>query len=170
VTTVRRSAAGLGGEGGASAITRLGDGPARAAIGTTAEYSRTARRLWAPTWAADPPTRIAGLAARAIAIAAGGAQTCAVLADETVECWTYGNPRALERVPGTEGTEELAMGDTHACIRNGAGQVRCWGSNAVGQAPARYTIERQEWSLPRSMCSEVNYQAIVPPGANDVAW
>lgn len=88
----------------------------------------------------------------AIAIAAGGAQTCAIRSGGTVWCWgddfygelgdgTRGNanhvrPRPVQVVQGTgklTGATAITAGANHTCARKGAGTVWCWGWDWHGQ-------------------------------------
>ena len=75
-------------------------------------------------------------------IGAGGGFTCA-LADGAVWCWGWNNHGQLGRedgsalvpgpVEGLQGVVDLAVGDTHACVRLGDGSIVCWGDNERGQ-------------------------------------
>jgi alpha-tubulin suppressor-like RCC1 family protein len=90
----------------------------------------------------------------AIALAAGYAQTCALLSDGTVECWganylgqlgngTTTGPEQCSgsgacsttpvKVSGLTGVTVIAAGDAHACALLSNGTVQCWGDNAYGQ-------------------------------------
>jgi alpha-tubulin suppressor-like RCC1 family protein len=76
-------------------------------------------------------------------VAAGGAHTCARIADGTVWCFGANAPGRLGRqgaslVPSLMGAVELALGGAHTCARLGDGTVTCWGANGAGQlgAPA----------------------------------
>jgi len=100
----------------------------------------------------------AGPLSDAVAIAAAANHTCAIVTGGQVTCW--GNNSAAELVPlafcspdcpapedvcqvynqpATEcaevvtGATALVAGETHHCIRTGAGGVRCWGLNDEGQ-------------------------------------
>jgi hypothetical protein len=89
------------------------------------------------------PTAAAGLE-RAVALAAGGAHTCAVLQDGTARCWGwnwYGQvgdgstanqlrPTAVKQI---EGAVALAAGTWHTCALAADGTARCWGLNQSGQ-------------------------------------
>ncbi|MCY1013107.1 hypothetical protein OV079_47770 [Nannocystis pusilla] len=80
----------------------------------------------------------------AVAVAAGGLHTCAVLRSGAVDCWGRGgsgelgdgnlrdSPRPV-RVVGLGDVIQLALGDQHSCALMRSGQVQCWGSNAAGQ-------------------------------------
>jgi alpha-tubulin suppressor-like RCC1 family protein len=97
-----------------------------------------------PAAAGDVP--VGGLA---VAIAAGGTHTCAILSGGAVRCWGYGlygalgyaNTRTIgdDESAGTGGNVdvggnvvELALGLNHTCARLDSGAVRCWGYGATG--------------------------------------
>ena len=65
-------------------------------------------------------------------LSAGGARTCALLSDSTVECWGDGGSTPLA-VSGITNAEEIGTGAFHACALIFRGTVECWGSNGVGQ-------------------------------------
>lgn len=90
------------------------------------------------------------LGARAIQVAAGGSQTCAVLENGHVRCWGdnqfgqlgTGKPVALgdDELPTSEQEldfgariTQLALGFDHSCALASDGSVRCWGGNLFGQ-------------------------------------
>ncbi len=90
------------------------------------------------------PTPVAGLS-DATAIAAGRSHNCAIRAGGTVSCWggngsgqtgsgvyTDGEARPVT-VPGITGATAIAAGWSHSCAIVAGGEVRCWGSNAIGQ-------------------------------------
>jgi alpha-tubulin suppressor-like RCC1 family protein len=78
------------------------------------------------------------------AITAGGAHTCALLADSTVRCWgdnmegqlgdgtTLGKPTGIT-VTGLTGAVDISAGWQHSCAVLQDGTARCWGANAFGQ-------------------------------------
>ncbi len=78
-------------------------------------------------------------------IAAGYAQTCAVLASGLVECWgsnrlrELGLPRRIANtptphvVPGVYHATQAAAGFDHTCALIVNGKVRCWGGDSIGQ-------------------------------------
>ncbi|HEY4016418.1 MAG TPA: hypothetical protein VGM06_23950 [Polyangiaceae bacterium] len=89
------------------------------------------------------PLRVPGLSG-AIAIAAGGTHTCALLGDGSVWCWggntsgELGNASALasatpQSVPGLPAAVAIAAGAANTCALLGDGSVACWGSDAFGQ-------------------------------------
>jgi alpha-tubulin suppressor-like RCC1 family protein len=96
------------------------------------------------------------LGGAAVAIAAGGRHTCAVLEDRSVRCWGsgqfgqlgYGNTnnvgdggRGQNQTPASAGPVDLggararaiAAGGSHTCVLLEDGSVRCWGLGANGQ-------------------------------------
>jgi alpha-tubulin suppressor-like RCC1 family protein len=95
---------------------------------------------------------------RAVAIAAGGAHTCAVLADSTAKCWGLDNHGQLgDRVRTDDLTDyefipvavigsveggiqkvlnnvvAITAGNAHTCALLADGTAKCWGLNADGQ-------------------------------------
>jgi alpha-tubulin suppressor-like RCC1 family protein len=97
------------------------------------------------------PVAVAGIS-DAISVAAGGAHTCALLANGTVRCWGGGSAGQLGNgavgnsptpviVAGLSGAREIAAGIYHTCAALGAGgAVACWGDNADGQLGNGTTI------------------------------
>jgi alpha-tubulin suppressor-like RCC1 family protein len=89
-------------------------------------------------------------------IAAGGENTCALLADRSVACWGS-NPRGQlgngatntmsgtstpTTVPGLVGVQMLAVGDSHTCALLTDGSARCWGCNMQGELGDGTTEDR----------------------------
>jgi len=76
------------------------------------------------------PVTLAGLSGvRAIA---AGANSCALLADGTVDCWS--EDTAPLAVPGIVGATAVSAGyDGHDCALLAGGRVDCWGPNSDGQ-------------------------------------
>ena len=85
-------------------------------------------------------------------VAVGSHHTCAALADGTARCWGsgadgrlgYGDEldvgASMDRLPSLVGAidvgasvDKLALGDRHTCALLSDGNVRCWGSNDLGQ-------------------------------------
>ncbi|GIX35138.1 MAG: chromosome condensation regulator RCC1 [Lysobacteraceae bacterium] len=86
---------------------------------------------------------VPGLAGPVIEVGAGGAHTCARLADGAVQCWgsnTRGQlglgdtqPRdAPTTVNGLAPVRSLAVGDAHTCAVLMNGGALCWGDNYFG--------------------------------------
>jgi alpha-tubulin suppressor-like RCC1 family protein len=99
--------------------------------------------------ATDPVSQLSATAplsitlATPISIAAGGFHNCALLADDTVECWglnlngQLGNGTTIDSstptlVPGLSDVRAIAAGTYHTCAIVGTG-VKCWGDNEYGQ-------------------------------------
>lgn len=81
----------------------------------------------------------------AIAIAAGGAHSCALLSDNTIECWglndhgQLGNNSTANQfitpviVSGIHTANAISAGVGYSCALLANGTVQCWGLNANGQ-------------------------------------
>jgi len=71
------------------------------------------------------------------AVAAGGANTCAMFEDGSVRCYGASGSRRgggpVEQVGSVLGAVELALGAAFSCARLGDGTVTCWGDNSFGQ-------------------------------------
>ena len=81
---------------------------------------------------ATAPVAVRGLSA-AIAIAAGGGQSCAVLTGGTVDCWGAGAGATPVAVKGVSSAISVSVGTDHACALLGSGGVECWGADGDGQ-------------------------------------
>lgn len=85
----------------------------------------------------------------ATALAAGAAHTCAVTSDQRLLCWgkndegqvtgTASTPVLTPHEVFASGVTAVAAGTAHTCATV-AGQVRCIGRNADGQAPATRAV------------------------------
>ena len=81
-----------------------------------------------------------GLSGPAVAIALGGAHSCAIIQGGTVMCWGLNSDGQLGNgsqtdahlpvaIPGLTGVTQVSAGEVHTCaITNG--RVACWGSNS----------------------------------------
>jgi alpha-tubulin suppressor-like RCC1 family protein len=106
----------------------------------------------------------------AVAIAAGGGHTCAVLDDGTVRCWGYGGGGALgygntddigdDETPGSVGPVDLGPGRTARAITAGYGftcaslddgSVRCWGDGVFGDLGYGNTVPIGDDEAPGSV-------------------
>jgi alpha-tubulin suppressor-like RCC1 family protein len=99
------------------------------------------------------PVKVVGLEG-VVSIAGGGDHTCAVLADETVECWGdnfWGqlgdgakntNRATPAPAPGVTSAVAVTGGSDHTCAVLGDGTMRCWGDNDNGQLGDRTTTGR----------------------------
>ncbi|NBN89913.1 MAG: hypothetical protein EBV24_06330, partial [Actinobacteria bacterium] len=101
--------------------------------------------------ASNVPILVPGITS-AIAVTAGYAHTCALLADETVWCWGSNQSKNLGRPTGTNGTpaavsglssvKAISAGNATTCAIVGASRgVKCWGANtgATGSMLGRTT-------------------------------
>jgi len=83
---------------------------------------------------------VTALASTAVQVAAGQANTCAVLMDGTIQCWGQGTngvlgdgTMALRSVPGAvsgiDNAVNVDVGVDSACAVLSTGRVKCWGGN-----------------------------------------
>jgi alpha-tubulin suppressor-like RCC1 family protein len=92
------------------------------------------------------PVPVAGLTARAVALAVGVRHSCALTIKGAVECWgdngvgQLGAPKDVGKrlapapVPGlSSGVVAIAAGYMHSCAVTVAGAIQCWGDNSDGQ-------------------------------------
>jgi alpha-tubulin suppressor-like RCC1 family protein len=114
---------------GANAAGQLGDG--QPGNGQSSDYAAS-------------PQAVQGLSA-ATEIAAGGAETCALLAGGQVDCWgsndsgqlgdgaTGGSSDAPTGVSGISNATQIAVSGGFACALLSTGQIECWGENRQGE-------------------------------------
>src|SRR5205085_8368644 len=80
----------------------------------------------------------------AVAIAAGGLHSCAVLLDGTVRCWGFNTSGQLGNgsltqsntpvtVSGLSNIIDVVTGDAHTCALQLGGLPFCWGRGAEGE-------------------------------------
>jgi hypothetical protein len=93
------------------------------------------------------PVTVSGIS-NAIAVTGGRAHTCALLSNNTVQCWGYnyygqlGDGSTILRdqqrttpitVSGISNATAISAGDYHNCALLSSNTVQCWGSNGAGQ-------------------------------------
>ena len=89
-------------------------------------------------------TTATAVASRFASISAGGAHTCARLANGTARCWGDGasgrlgngstsNHSTPVTVSGLTAVAQVSAGGSHSCALLANGTARCWGSGAYGQ-------------------------------------
>lgn len=93
----------------------------------------------------DMPADVARLAMGAVAVAAGGLNTCALTTAGGVHCWgandsgQLGDGSIIDSDVPVEvselvaGSVMVAVGGAHVCARTGGGALKCWGYNNYGQ-------------------------------------
>jgi serine/threonine protein kinase/alpha-tubulin suppressor-like RCC1 family protein len=108
------------------------------------------------------------LSAPAVAVAAGGLHSCALLVDGKVQCWGdnkfgqlgYGHERNVgdTNPPKSVGTVYLdqdvlavSTGSYHTCVIVESGQLRCWGFNTDGQLGLGHTNNVGDDETPMSV-------------------
>lgn len=97
-------------------------------------------------WPEDAPAPVGGPVtlegdspSRAVSIAAGSGDSCAVSADGKVDCWGEGDPLrrrgplARGRIEGIGNAVAVAAGYEASCVLRANGKISCWGQNPRGQ-------------------------------------
>ena len=96
------------------------------------------------TTAKTTPAQVFGLTSGAVAIAAGGSTTCALMATGAIKCWganTFGQIGNGDTVkknvptlgPVLPGVTAIAVGGNHACAIADGGKIYCWGAGGAYQ-------------------------------------
>jgi len=79
------------------------------------------------------PVTVVGLSGPAKAVAAAGFSTCAVIEDDSIQCWGArfrSGPREIVKFNSPVLT--ITAGSSHFCALISEGTVTCWGSNTFG--------------------------------------
>jgi alpha-tubulin suppressor-like RCC1 family protein len=91
------------------------------------------------------PTSVSGLGGSAVALAAGGFHTCALLVGGAVKCWgdnhygqlsdgtTVDRHAPVDVIGLASEAIALELGDEYTCALTVGGGVKCWGHNSSGQ-------------------------------------
>lgn len=100
------------------------------------------------------PVRVRGLTTRARAVDTGVSHSCALMIDDTVQCWGWNyhaqlgvptlvhSPVAvISSEPGDKITA-FASGSSHVCAVVNFTKVQCWGSNFIGELGDPYFYDR----------------------------
>ncbi|MBI3978179.1 MAG: tandem-95 repeat protein, partial [Chloroflexi bacterium] len=127
--------------------------------------------LWDTNWRGDGPGEMGdalptvdlGIGRLAVALSAGGYDTCALLDNGQVKCWGSNDSGQLglgdvitrgdnlgemgDALPAVDlgagrRATAIAAGTTHTCALLDNGQVKCWGDNFYGQLGLGDTIRR----------------------------
>jgi len=108
-------------------------------------YGAAALGYGSTDFVTGPSAKVVGLEG-VVALAVGGSQTCAILADTTVKCW--GSPTGVQSptmsatplaIPDLSGVTALAISEEQMCALLDGGTVRCWDTVDIGNAGALYT-------------------------------
>jgi alpha-tubulin suppressor-like RCC1 family protein len=110
-------------------------------------------RCWGQSYGAKP-LDITGLSGGASTIAVGFGHDCALTNAGGVKCWgnnfagalgdgtAAGSVTPVDVVGLSSGVTAVAVGYTHSCALSGAGAVKCWGGNRIGQVGDGTTNDR----------------------------
>ncbi len=101
------------------------------------------------------PTQVQGLTSGVVAVSAGEAHTCALLATGAVQCWGYNgdgelgngldeNTSAPISVTGLSSNQvAISAGWYHSCSLNSSSGIKCWGLNFSSQLGDGSTAHEQ---------------------------
>ena len=127
------------------------------------------------TTSSNTPIAVVGLSSGVVAIAAGGAHTCALTTSGGVLCWGYNgygqlgdgtttNRKTPVTVTGlSSNVAAVAAGLDHTCALTTTGGVKCWGWNWAGQLGDGTTTDR---STPVAVSGLSSGAAAVVAGGN----
>ncbi|MDT8447532.1 MAG: Ig-like domain-containing protein [bacterium] len=98
------------------------------------------------------PVNVIGIS-NATSLALGGAHSCALLADKSIQCWGSNSSGQLgdgtttesstpKSVNGISTATVVALGSSHSCALLASKQVQCWGRNDYGQLGDTTTTDR----------------------------
>ena len=100
------------------------------------------------------PVNVVGVGSGVRAVSTSGSHSCAITNGGGLKCWgqnTFGElgdrtlenkNTAVEVVGLRRGVTAVSLGDKHSCALTSQGEVKCWGSNYVGQVGDGTTLDR----------------------------
>ncbi|HQY63467.1 MAG: hypothetical protein IPQ09_07830 [Myxococcales bacterium] len=147
-TTLRTSPVSVVGLGGVATAVSAGDGFSCALLdgGAVKCWGGNNRGQLGDTTTTqrNTPVAVSGLSGAVVALSSGGSHTCALLADDTVQCWGWNNSGELGDGTRAQRTSAVALvglggtpravsaGVSHTCARLSDGAIKCWGGNTFG--------------------------------------